>query len=105
MKNTSQQYLNSEAHGYLMEPKPASFCSKTWSASAPSSSGTSKRKPQTARQNLKQLCNTIAKATSRNYGWEFISEQQYERYLELFRQGRKHLMNTAPLLQSWLSPS
>ena len=37
MKNTSQQYLNSEAHGYLMEPKPASFCSKTWSASAPSS--------------------------------------------------------------------
>lgn len=39
------------------------------------------------------------------YGWEFISEQQYEHYLELFRQGRRHLMNTAPLLQNWLSPS
>ena len=65
MKKTSQQYLNSEAHGYLMEAKAVSSYSKTWSASAPSSDDTSKRKPQTARQNLKQLWNTIAKATFR----------------------------------------
>lgn len=30
------------------------------------------------------------------YGWEFISEQQYERYLELFRQGRKALDEHSP---------
>ena len=51
MKNTSQQYLNSEAHG-----------------------------------------------------WEFISEQQYERYLELFRQGRKALDEHSPSY-STTSPS
>ena len=30
------------------------------------------------------------------YGWEFISEQQYERYLELFRQGRRELDEHSP---------
>lgn len=30
------------------------------------------------------------------YGWEFISKQQYERYLELFRQGRKALDEHSP---------
>ena len=30
------------------------------------------------------------------YGWEFISERQYERYLELFRQGRKALDEHSP---------
>lgn len=30
------------------------------------------------------------------YGWEFISEQQYERYLELFRQGRKAIDEHSP---------
>lgn len=32
----------------------------------------------------------------RKYGWEFISEQQYERYLELFRQGRRALDEHSP---------
>lgn len=30
------------------------------------------------------------------YGWEFISEQQYEHYLELFRQGRRALDEHSP---------
>ena len=34
------------------------------------------------------------------YGWEFISEQQYERYLELFRQGRKALDEHSPTVHT-----
>lgn len=30
------------------------------------------------------------------YGWEFITEQQYDRYLELFRNGQAALENHAP---------
>lgn len=106
MKETSQRYLNSEAHGYLMEAKAISFCSKTWSASAPSSGGTSKRKPQTARQNLKRPCNTIAKATSRKptAGNSSVNSSMSTIW-NCSVKVAGHLMNTAPLLQNWLSPS
>ena len=30
---------------------------------------------------------------SSDYGWEFITEKQYERYLEIFRQGEDALKN------------
>lgn len=102
-EETSQRYLNSEAHGYLMEAKACTLLLKDLSASAPSSGGTSKRKPQTARQNLKRPCNTIAKATSRKptAGNSSVNSSMSTIW-NCSVKVAGHLMNTAPLLQNWL---
>ena len=104
MKKTSQQYLNSEAHGYLMEAKACKLLLKDL---------------ERIRAKLKR--HIEKEAADREA--EFEAAMQYHSESDIQEAGNssvnssmsaiwncsvkaaRHLMNTAPLLQSWLSPS
>lgn len=97
MKNTSQQYLNSEAHGYLMEAKACKLLLKDLERIR----AKLRRRIEKEAADREAEFEAAMQYHSENdiqeaYGWEFISEQQYERYLELFRQGRKAIDEHSP---------
>lgn len=92
-----RKYTNPQAHGYLMEAKA---CDKVI-------------------QELKRIENKLQRATDKegsarqaefekvmeytnevqiqdDYGWDLITEAQFERYMELFRDGQAALENHAP---------
>ena len=93
MKETSQRYLNSEAHGYLMEAKACTLLLKDLERirrHIEKEAADREAEFEAAMQYHSE--SDIQEA----YGWEFISEQQYEHYLELFRQGRRALDEHSP---------
>lgn len=90
-------YTNPDAAGYLME---ADACKKV-EAELRRIADKYQRKierEQTAREREFEVAmqyrseNELLDA----YGWEFITEKQYELYLDLFRRGREALENHAP---------
>ena len=105
MKKTSQQYLNSEAHGYLMEAKACKLLLKDLERIRAKLRRHIEKEAADREAEFKAAMQYHSESDIQEaYGWEFISEQQYERYNCSVKAAR-HLMNTAPLLQSWLSPS
>ena len=105
MKKTSQQYLNSEAHGYLMEAKACKLLLK-----------------DLERIRAKLRRHIEKEAADREAEFEAAMQYHSESDIQEPTAGNssangsmsaiwncsvraaRHLMNTAPLLQSWLSP-
>ena len=97
MKNTSQQYLNSEAHGYLMEAKACKLLLKDLERIRAKLKRHIEKEAADREAEFEAAMQYHSESDIQEaYGWEFISEQQYERYLELFRQGRKALDEHSP---------
>ena len=75
-----QKYLNSEAHGYLLESDACALLIKE----------------------LERVCTKFQRRIdSENeiqdaYGWELITEAQYHAYMDLFHRGRQALEEHAP---------
>lgn len=97
MKNTSQQYLNSEAHDYLMEAKACKLLLKDLERIRAKLRRHIEKEAADREAEFEAAMQYHSESDIQEaYGWEFISEQQYERYLELFRQGRKALDEHSP---------
>ena len=106
MKETSQRYLNSEAHGYLMEAKACKLLLKDLERIRAKLRRHIEKEAADRETEFEAAMQYHSESDIQEaYGWEFISEQQYERYLNCSVKAARRLMNTAPLLQSWLSPS
>ena len=97
MKKTSQQYLNSKAHGYLMEAKACKLLLKDLERIRAKLRRHIEKEAADREAEFEAAMQYHSESDIQEaYGWEFISEQQYERYLELFRQGRKALDEHSP---------
>ena len=97
MKKTSQQYLNSEAHGYLMEAKACKLLLKDLERIRAKLRRHIEKEAADREAEFEAAMQYHSESDIQEaYGWEFISKQQYERYLELFRQGRRELDEHSP---------
>ena len=97
MKKTSQQYLNSKAHGYLMEAKACKLLLKDLERIRAKLRRHIEKEAADREAEFEAAMQYHSESDIQEaYGWEFISEQQYERYLELFRQGRKAIDEHSP---------
>lgn len=97
MKKTAQQYLNSEAHGYLMESKACKLLLKDFERIRAKLRRHIEKEASEREAEFEAAVQYCSEADIQEaYGWEFITEQQYEHYLELFRQGRKALDEHSP---------
>lgn len=82
MKNTSQQYLNSEAHGYLMEAKACKLLLKDLERIRAKLKRHIEKEAADREAEFEAAMQYHSESDIQEaYGWEFISEQQYERYL------------------------
>ena len=83
MKKTSQQYLNSEAHGYLMEAKACKLLLKDLERIRAKLRRHIEKEAADREAEFKAAMQYHSESDIQEaYGWEFISEQQYERYEE-----------------------
>ena len=97
MKETSQRYLNSEAHGYLMEAKAYKLLLKDLERIRTKLRRHIEKEAADREAEFEAAMQYHSESDIQEaYGWEFISEQQYEHYLELFRQGRRALDEHSP---------
>ena len=106
MKKTSQQYLNSEAHGYLMEAKACKLLLKDLERIRAKLRRHIEKEAADREAEFEAAMQYHSESDIQEaYGWEFISEQQYEHYLELFRQGRRALDEHSPTVTELALPS
>ena len=98
MKNTSQQYLNSEAHGYLMEAKACKLLLKDLERIRAKLKRHIEKEAADREAEFEAAMQYHSESDIQEaYGWNAIWNCSVK--------AARHLMNTAPLLQSWLSPS
>lgn len=78
MKNTSQQYLNSEAHGYLMEAKACKLLLKDLERIRAKLKRHIEKEAADREAEFEAAMQYHSESDIQEaYGWEFISEQQY----------------------------
>ena len=94
-----QKYLNSEAHGYLLESDACALLIKELERVC------TKFQRRIDKENAARQADFDAAMEyhSENeiqdaYGWEFITEAQYHAYLDLFRRGREAIENHPPTI-------
>lgn len=88
MKNTSQQYLNSEAHGYLMEAKACKLLLKDLERIRAKLKRHIEKEAADHEAEFEAAMQYHSESDIQEaYGWEFISEQQYKRYFRQFYRG------------------
>ena len=84
MKETSQRYLNSEAHGYLMEAKACKLLLKDLERIRAKLRRHIEKEAADREAEFEAAMQYHSESDIQEaYGWEFISERQYERYLEV----------------------
>ena len=96
-ESAAQRYLNSEAHGYLMEAKAYKLLLKDLERIRAKLKRHIEKEAADREAEFEAAMQYHSESDIQEaYGWEFISEQQYEHYLELFRQGRRALDEHSP---------
>ena len=99
MKNTSQQYLNSEAHGYLMEAKACKLLLKDLERIRAKLKRHIEKEAADREAEFEAVMQYHSESDIQEaYGWEFISEQQYERSGANAAHAGQHLEAAALLL-------
>ena len=93
-----QKYLNSEAHGYLLESDACALLIKELERAC------TKFQRRIDKENAARQADFDAAMEyhSENeiqdaYGWELITEAQYRAYMDLFHRGRQALEEHAPI--------
>lgn len=92
-----RNYTNPEAAGYLLE---ADACKKVLK-DLQRSADKYKRKVEKEQADRRQEFETVMGYRSEEdirdaYGWEFITEAQFDRYIDIFRNGEKALEQSMP---------
>ncbi len=106
MKNTSQQYLNSEAHGYLMEAKACKLLLKDLERIRAKLKRHIEKEAADREAEFEAAMQYHSESDIQEaYGWELSVNSSMNAIWNCSVKVARHLMNTAPLLQSWLSPS
>ena len=100
-----QKYLNSEAHGYLLESDACALLIKELERAC------TKFQRRIDKENAARQADFDAAMEyhSENeiqdaYGWELITEAQYRAYMDLFHRGRQALEEHAPTVSMIWSP-
>ena len=92
-----RKYTDPSAAGYLLEAKACSKVLKDLRRSAEKY----KRKVEKEQEECKKEFETVMSYRSEEdirdaYGWEFITEAQFDRYIEIFRKGEQALEEHTP---------
>ena len=91
-----KKYTNPQAHGYLMEAKA---CEKVVKELHRIAEKYKRAVDKEAAQRQSEFENAMEYTSERqiqdDYGWDIITEAQYERYIDLFRHG-KEVLETLP---------
>lgn len=92
-----QQYLNSKAHGYLMESEACELLGKELECISAKLEKRAAKEDEKRRADLDaaMLYHSVEEIHDA-YGWDLISEKTYRWYLELFQNGQKVLEEHAP---------
>lgn len=91
-------YTNPEDHGYLMEAKACKkIRQRAGSAYCQNTSVAVDKEKAAKKAELETVIQYRNEGEIQNdYGWEYITEAQYQRYIELFRSGKEALENGPP---------
>lgn len=93
----SRKYTNPRAQEYLLEAKACELVIKDLRRTADKYKRAVHKEAE-ARQSefVKVMQYTSEDEIQDDFGWDFLSEAQYERYLHFFREGKEALENPAP---------
>lgn len=90
-------YTAPEAHGYLMETKACKKVVKEIDRMADKYPRAVDKEKAAKKAELETVIQYRNEGDIQNdYGWEYITEAQYQRYIELFRSGKEALENGPP---------
>lgn len=90
-------YTNPEAHGYLMEAKACKKIGKELNRFIAKYQRAVAREKAAKQAELETVMQYRNEGEIQNdSGWEYITETQYQRYIELFRSGKEALENGPP---------
>ena len=92
-----RKYTNPQAVGYLREADACKKVLKDLQRSAEKYKRKVEKEQADRRQEFETVMGYRNEEDIRDaYGWEFITEAQFDRYIEIFRNGEKALEQTAP---------
>lgn len=92
-----RKYTNPQAHGYLMEAKACDKVVKELYHIAEKYQRAVNKEAAARQSELETAMQYTSEQEIQDaYGWDIISEAQYERYLVLFREGQAALEQHAP---------
>lgn len=90
-------YTDPDAHGYLMEAKACKKVVREINRLADKYLRAINREKATKKAELEAVMQYKSEEDIQNdYGWDFLTEAQYDRYIELFRTGKDALENGPP---------
>ena len=91
------RYTNPEAAGYLLEAEGCGEAIKELERLNAKFQRKADRETEAREKELEAALGYRSEAEIQEaYGWEIITEKQYERYIDLFHRGRDALENHAP---------
>lgn len=97
MKKNKQRYLNSEAHGYLMEADACKILLKELERIHSKLKRHIEKESSVRQSEFEAAMQYHSESEIQEaFGWDFLTEQQYELYLDLFRRGQQALDEHAP---------
>lgn len=89
-----RKYTDPEAHGFLMEAKACGKIEKELNRLIEKYKKAVDREEAARQKEFETVLGYRSEGDIQEaYGWEFITEKQYERYLEIFRNGADALKN------------
>ena len=92
-----RKYTNPQSTGYLREADACKKVLKELQRSADKYKRKVEKEQAERRQEFETVMGYRSEEDIRDaYGWEFITEAQFDRYIEIFRNGEKALEQTAP---------
>ena len=101
-----QKYLNSEAHGYLLESDACALLIKELERVCTKFQRRIDKENATRQADFDAAMEYHSENEIQDaYGWELITEAQYHAYMDLFHRGRQALEEHAPPYLSWHCPS
>lgn len=90
-------YTNPEAHGFLMEAKACKKIGRELDRLIAKYQRAIDKEKAAKKAELETVMQYRDEGEIQNdYGWEYITEAQYQRYIELFRSGKEALENGPP---------
>ena len=92
-----RKYTNPQATGYLREADACKKVLKELQRSADKYKRKVEKEQAERRQEFETVMGYRSEEDIRDaYGWEFITDAQFDRYIEIFRNGEKALEQAAP---------
>ena len=92
-----RNYINPQASGYLLEAKACALVCKELQRLCDKFQRAVDKEAATRQSEFEAVLQYTSELQIQDdYGWEFITEKQYDRYIDLFRHGQAALENAPP---------